>query len=197
MQTTDDPTRVTWHGRAHWLYPNGTLLPVISGGAVDDPDKDDVDDEDDTPKVDHEAEAKKWKTHARKHEAEAKKLRDRVKELDDADKSEIEKASGRAAEAEKRAEDAELRALRLEIAAEKGLTASAAKRLHGSTREELEADADDLAELIKPAADTDSGTSSKGTPTTKPTETLKGGGQPNKTPVEKDPRKLAELIGRQ
>lgn len=50
----------------------------------------------------------------------------------------------RVAEIERQAKDSEARALRAEVANAKGLTASQAKRLVGSTREELEADADEL-----------------------------------------------------
>lgn len=65
-------------------------------------------------------------------------------ESEEANKSELEKATTAATEAAKRAEEAEVRALRLEIAGEKGLTPSQARRLVGTTREELEADADQL-----------------------------------------------------
>lgn len=58
----------------------------------------------------------------------------------DADKSEAEKRAA----ADARADAAELRATRLEVAHEKGLTPAQAKRLVGSTREELEADADEV-----------------------------------------------------
>ena len=50
----------------------------------------------------------------------------------------------RVAEIEKQAKDSEDRALRAEVANAKGLSATQAKRLIGGTREELEADADDL-----------------------------------------------------
>lgn len=50
----------------------------------------------------------------------------------------------RVAEIERQARDSEARALRAEVANAKGLTPSQAKRLVGSTREELEADADEL-----------------------------------------------------
>lgn len=50
----------------------------------------------------------------------------------------------RVAEIERGAKDAEARALRAEVANAKGLTPTQAKRLIGSTREELEADADEL-----------------------------------------------------
>lgn len=58
----------------------------------------------------------------------------------DADKTEVEKRAA----ADARADAAELRATRLEVAHEKGLTPAQAKRLVGSTREELEADADEV-----------------------------------------------------
>ncbi|MFI2664872.1 hypothetical protein [Micromonospora carbonacea] len=75
---------------------------------------------------------------------EAETLRLKLKEYEDRDKTEAEKAAERLTAAEQRAEQAELRALRLEVAGEKGLTPAQAKRLVGATREELEADADDI-----------------------------------------------------
>lgn len=50
----------------------------------------------------------------------------------------------RVAEIERQAKASEERALRAEVANAKGLTPNQAKRLVGATREELEADADDL-----------------------------------------------------
>lgn len=50
----------------------------------------------------------------------------------------------RVAQIERQAKDSEARALRAEVANAKGLTATQAKRLVGETREELEADADEL-----------------------------------------------------
>lgn len=75
---------------------------------------------------------------------EAEKLRLKLKEYEDRDKSELEKLAESQAAAERRAIEAEMRALRLEVAAEKGLTASQAKRLVGSSREDLEADAEEI-----------------------------------------------------
>lgn len=75
---------------------------------------------------------------------EAEQLRLKLKEYEDRDKSELEKLVESQAAAERRASDAELRATRLEVAAGKGLTAAQAKRLVGATREELEADADEI-----------------------------------------------------
>ena len=75
-------------------------------------------------------------------------------EIDQQSKSEAEKSAERITVAETRATTAEARADRLEVALEKGLTPSQAKRLVGSTREELEADADqllkDLGDSTKP-----------------------------------------------
>lgn len=100
------------------------------------------------------AELTKWKSLARQNEKQAKANADAAKklaEIEDANKSEIEKATTTAATAAKEAEQATLRALRLEVAADKapdGLTAQEvlklSKRLQGSTKEELEADAEEF-----------------------------------------------------
>lgn len=71
----------------------------------------------------------------------------------EAQKTEAQKLADRAAAAEGKATETEKRALRAEIALEKGLTASQAKRLVGGTRDELVADADELLkDLGKPAS---------------------------------------------
>ena len=89
------------------------------------------------------------KAALRKANKEAETLRLKLQEIEDRDKSEAQKLAERAEAAEKRATELETRALRLEVAAEKGLTPAQAKRLVGSTREELEADADELLETFK------------------------------------------------
>ncbi len=106
------------------------------------PDADDTDELGDAGKkaLDQERKARR---EAEKANADLVK---RLKEFEDADKSELEKATNAAAEAAKRAEEAELKALRLEVAGDKGLTPSQARRLVGTTKEELEADADQLLE---------------------------------------------------
>src|SRR5688572_2756719 len=63
--------------------------------------------------------------------------------------------------------DAELRAARLEVGAAKGLTPAQASRLQGSTREELDADADRLKELFPTSA-------TPGTPAPDPTQGSRG-----------------------
>lgn len=128
---------------------------------------------------------------ARKAAEKAKAdLEVRLKELEDKDKTEAQKAADRASTAEKRADEAEARALRLEVATAKGLTPAQSKRLVGATKEELEADADDLLDTFKPSDD-------KGKPPGgKPTERLQGGGDPTEEPEETDPRKLASAVRR-
>jgi hypothetical protein len=73
-------------------------------------------------------------------EKELAKYRKAEQDRAEADKTEAEKRAA----AEQRAVDAELRATRLEVAHEKGLTPAQAKRLVGATKEELEADADEI-----------------------------------------------------
>lgn len=78
-----------------------------------------------------------------------KKKATQFDELTEQSKTEQQRATEALSAAERRAAEAEASALRLEIAAEKGLTPAQAKRLVGSTREELEADAADLLENFK------------------------------------------------
>jgi hypothetical protein len=82
---------------------------------------------------------------------EAETLRLRLKEFEDRDKTESQKLTERAEAAESRIPDLESQVARLQVALDKGLTAAQAKRLVGTTREELEADADELLATFKPA----------------------------------------------
>lgn len=84
-------------------------------------------------------------------EKRAADLEARLKEFEDRDKSEAQKLVERAEAAERRAQEIESHALRLEVAAEKGLTPKQAQRLVGNTREELLSDADDLVASFTPA----------------------------------------------
>jgi hypothetical protein len=133
------------------------------------------------------------KAALKKANEEAATFRHKLKELEDRDKSDSEKLAERAAAAEKRAAEAEANALRLEVAAEKGLTKSQVKRLVGATREELEADADELLADFAPRS-TDH--ESPPPPGGRPKERLRGGSDPTEEPEETDPRKLADLIPR-
>lgn len=97
------------------------------------------------------ADAEKWKTFARKHESTAKQNADaaaKLAQIEQEKLTELEKLQRRADEAEKRAQSLELRELKSKVARDKKLPAYLASRLHGSTKEEIEADADSvLAEL--------------------------------------------------
>ncbi|KDQ65768.1 hypothetical protein [Streptomyces sp. NTK 937] len=114
-----------------------------------------------------------WKHHARKHEAASKAAPDATElerlrqadeelkrrqaaDLTETERVQAEKATAEAAAATARAEaDAAVRrALLLEVAIAKSLTTTQAARLQGSTKEELEADADALLKDFAPTGAT-------------------------------------------
>ena len=95
-------------------------------------------------------------------------------EIDAQSKSEVEKATEKAAAIERERDQAQARLNRLEVALEKGLSPSQAKRLVGDTREELEADAD---ELLKDLGDSNKPRS----PKPDPNQGRSGAGGPKST----------------
>ncbi|WP_064075907.1 capsid assembly scaffolding protein Gp46 family protein [Prescottella equi] len=111
--------------------------------------------------------------------------------LRDGEKSELQREKERADAAEKRSKELEDDKLRRDVAADKGLPAKLAARLRGSTKEELEADADELLADYAPPAD-----SGRRQLPGKPRENLRGGGSPDDEPEETDPAKLAALVPR-
>lgn len=147
------------------------------------PDDQKPDDPEDDPKPDGELE--KMKAALRKANKEAEENRRKLKEIEDRDKSESEKLAARTAEAERRAIEAEAKALRYEVSVEKGVKA---RWLSGSTREELEAAAEEYLADHPPA-------NGNGPAPTKPVEDLRGGGEPAEGP-EPDIRKIVESIPR-
>lgn len=115
------------------------------------------------------------------YRAKAKELEPlaaKAKELEDAGRSDVEKLTARAEAAERSAAEAGASLLRLQVATEKGLSVSQAKRLVGSSREELEADADELLAAFpapgpaKPAGDIGQGP--RETPTAPVPDTARG-----------------------
>jgi len=80
----------------------------------------------------------------KKANREAESNRKRLKEIEDAKADEDKTETEKRAAADQRAQAAELRATRIEVAHEKGLTSAQAKRLVGSTKAEIEADADEI-----------------------------------------------------
>ena len=75
---------------------------------------------------------------------ELQPMADKFREAEAANQTELEKATNRANELEASKTAAEQQAARYEVAMAKGLTLDQAKRLVGNTKEELEADADQL-----------------------------------------------------
>lgn len=114
--------------------------------------------------------------------------RDKYKQAhDEAEKaklSDLDRATSERDEHKSRAEKAEAQLLRYEVGTAKGLTSAQAKRLVGSTKEELEADADDLLSSFgsepRPTGD-------------KPQERLRGGGDPDDEPDEDISKVVADI----
>lgn len=123
----------------------------------------------------------------REAERQLKEMADQVKALQDKDKSDSERLTEKVTQLEKDLAAATARADRYEVALEKGLDMTRAKRLTGTTRDELEADADELQtwQAGKPADPVPG----------KPTADLKGGGDPTEEPTV-DVREVVESIPR-
>lgn len=144
------------------------------------------------------ADVEKWRSLARKHEKAYKSTAAELRKYEDQGKSDLERLEGRASDAETRAGTAESKAKALEIAMERApehatvaQIRAVAKRVRGDDAEALEADADELFELLAPepkAAPKVAGA--------RPKERLKGGSEPDEEPEETDPRKLAALLPR-
>lgn len=118
---------------------------------------------------------------------EAKQARLKVKEYEDRDKTDQERTSEKLSDLEKNLTAAQADAVRFEIALEKGLTKNQARRLVGTTREELETDAEELV--------ADLGLDEEGTtpPTRRPKERLKPGASNTDDP-DPDPDEIAQKI---
>lgn len=99
---------------------------------------------------------KSLRSEAAKYRTEAQEARSKIEEYESANQTELEKLTGKLTKEAKAREDAERKLLRFEVAAEKEIPADAVDLLTGDTREELEAKADKLLELVKSRNDTDS-----------------------------------------
>jgi hypothetical protein len=176
-----------------------TGKPAGGSGSGSNPDGDS--DGDGTSDKDADPEVTKWKGLARKHEGrlkalgittpeeadELRKAAKRLKDIEDANKTELDKAKDGQSSAERRATEAESKLLRMEVAIEKGLSPAQAKRLVGGTRDELEADADELLEAFKAEG---------GDGRTKPATGLRSRSVPGSEPEDNDPSKLAAQVPR-
>ncbi|MEU0858421.1 hypothetical protein ABZ352_23725 [Streptomyces griseofuscus] len=87
-------------------------------------------------------------TRLRERDAELKKIEESRLTDEERTRTSLAAAETAAAEARVEADKVARRALVLEIALEKGLTVAQAERLRGSTKEELETDADELKTLF-------------------------------------------------
>ena len=84
------------------------------------------------------------KNALKKANKEAETLRLKLKEYEDRDKTDLQRLHEERDTLKSERDSLNLKTLQREVADEKGLTAAQARRLVGSTREELEADADDI-----------------------------------------------------
>lgn len=134
------------------------------------------------------AEARKWEAQAKANKTAA----DELKKLQDANKTEGQRLAEERDAHKGRADTAEAELMRLRVGLRKGLTEAQARRLVGTTDEELEADADELvASFGAPAG----GGTTPPVGTIRPTENLRGGGDPDDEP-EADLSKVVEDIPR-
>lgn len=118
----------------------------------------------------------------------------KLREVDDAGKSDLERLQGQVADLTTKLGEASGRADRFEIAAAKGLSLAQARRLVGSSKDELEADADELRKDL--GLDKDADKDDKGGETTKtsrPQEDLKLGAS-NADDEQPNPGKVADAI---
>lgn len=198
MADTTQPLVIDGH--RYW-FVNGRLRPFIAGGdGPDDDPKDDVE----KLKAALASERKlKRAAEARAAEAEGK-VADLEKQGKNGDGAGDDKLAGQIQQLTDDLAKERVMRLRAEVAAEKGLTAAQAKRLSGSSKEELEADADELLEAF-PVSKSDKGDddgkddrSSGRPPSRRPAADLKGGSDPDggQEKVETDPAKLAGSVPR-
>ena len=160
------------------------------GGGSDDGD-------DDEGKTFDAAYVKKLRDEAAKYRTRAQEAEGKVKEHEDAKKSDDERKDEALTAAKARAAYADKLDVALDKAPEGMSVAQVrklAKRLTGSTREELEADADELFADFAPSKGGDD--DDKPAPKSTPRERLRPGAAPSSEPDENDPRKLAASIPR-
>lgn len=94
------------------------------------------------------------RSRAKAAEKRANELAAKVEQFESANQSELEKLANKVTKAEQAKAEAEGRLLRFEVAAEKQVPADALDLLTGNSREELEAKADKLLELVKSRTET-------------------------------------------
>lgn len=123
-----------------------------------------------------------WQKRARQWEDTAKKnandLADLKKQIEDQGKSDSERLTAAVTQAQAEAQQARAEALRYKVGVKHNLPPAWITRLQGSTEEELEADATELAQTLPPAAP------SNPPKAPKPLASLQPGGS---TPTDEEP----------
>lgn len=100
-----------------------------------------------TTEVDWKAQARKWEARAKANKVDAEDAQ-RWREYLETQKTEQERVNDELARVKAEAEAAKLELIRIQVAAEKGITGDAVKLLKASNREELEAEAELLVSLM-------------------------------------------------
>lgn len=116
------------------------------GDADDDNDGSDGDDEPKGSQPSDDVDA--MKKALKKANREAEQARLKLKQIEDAGKSETQRITEERDSLKGDLTSAQVQALRFEIALDKGIPKAIAQRLQGATREEMEADADELLKTI-------------------------------------------------
>lgn len=124
--------------------------------------------------VDWKAKAREWEKRAKQNHAQLQELLPKAQQFDAleaASKSDLQRAQEQIAALQQQAANNERQALIVSVALEKGLPASLARRLQGESRDDLEADADELLSQFQanqstepraPRADPSQGSSANG-----------------------------------
>ena len=97
--------------------------------------------------VDWKAQARKWEARAKANKADAEDAQ-RWREFQETQKSEQERMNDELARVKAEAEAAKLELMRIQVAAQKGITGDAIKLLKASSIEELQAEAELLVSLM-------------------------------------------------
>lgn len=132
--------------------------------------------------TDWKAKAREWEKRAKQNMARISELEPKAKQfetLEAASKSELERAQEQAQALQNELATTQRQALLASVALEKGLPANLARRLQGESREDLEADADELLALFgtssttrAPAPDRSQGSSANGGAAGTPAQTF-------------------------
>lgn len=190
-----------WPTRRAALHASG--VPLNEGEDANDDDEGDDENQDGADGEEQQqfdaVYVKKLRDEAAKHRREAREAKARAKEYEDQNKTEAQKLEERATGAEARASTAEASVLRMEVALDKapeGMSVAQvrklAKRLAGTTREELEQDAEELfADFFAPGKTDGPQDGSR-----RPRERLRPGAVPSGEAEETDPGKLAASVPR-